>query len=191
VDAAPNLDDESQGLLRRICAAANRMDRLIVDVLAYSRIMRAELKLSNVDMEQLIAGILENDAALRERAEVVVQRPLAAVFGNATMLTQVFSNLLDNAAKFVAPGVKPQIHVSSENRGGSVRLYVRDNGVGIAPEYHKKIFGIFQRLDASAPGTGIGLAIVRKAVERMSGVVGLTSSPGNGTKFWIELGAAE
>src|SRR5207244_1419981 len=117
---------------------------------------------------------------------------LTTVQGNPALLDQVLTNLLSNAVKFVAPGVRPRVTVRSERRDGRVLLWVEDNGIGIAAEFREQIFGIFQRLNREEdyPGTGIGLAIVRKAMERMGGKVGVESTPDQGSRFWIELPVA-
>ena len=93
------------------------------------------------------------------------------------------------ALKFVSPGHRPRIEIWSEARGGVVRIWVADWGIGIPPQYHKKIFGLFQRLHSqeSYPGTGVGLALVRKGMERMGGKIGVESQPSQGTRFWFEL----
>jgi signal transduction histidine kinase len=111
------------------------------------------------------------------------------VLGHEAFLTQCISNLLSNAVKFVAPGVKPKVVVCTKPFGEEVRLWVEDNGIGIPVENQKQIFGIFQRLHGHTayPGTGIGLAIVQKAVERMGGRVGVESALGKGSKFWLQL----
>jgi signal transduction histidine kinase len=106
------------------------------------------------------------------------------------LLSQVFSNLISNGLKFVASGSEPQVRVRSEEaQEGWIRTWIEDNGIGIPPEYHEKIFQVFERLnDASTyPGTGIGLAIVRRALGRMGGRVGVESEEGKGSRFWIEL----
>ena len=105
------------------------------------------------------------------------------------MLEQVFANLLGNALKFVAAEAVPRIQVWSELRDQMVRVCVQDNGIGIKPEHAKKLFQPFSRLvnGTEYPGTGIGLAIVRKGVERMGGRVGMDSQPGKGSCFWVEL----
>jgi len=107
-------------------------------------------------------------------------------------LTQAISNLLNNAVKFVAPGTRPTARVWTEPRADRVRLWIEDNGIGIKPEYQHRLFGMFQRIHPGAAyeGTGIGLAIVRKAVERMDGRVGVESDGCHGSRFWIELAAA-
>ncbi len=104
-------------------------------------------------------------------------------------LAQAVTNLLRNAIKFVAPGVVPRVHVRCENRGEWVRLSVEDNGIGIRSELQSRLFGMFERLhvERNYEGTGIGLAIVRKAIERMGGTVGVESDGTNGSRFWIEL----
>jgi signal transduction histidine kinase len=111
------------------------------------------------------------------------------VAGNASLLTQAVSNLLVNASKFVPAGRTPHIRVWTESHEGKARFFVKDNGIGIAPEHQHRLFGIFQRIHPGGPhdGTGIGLAIVRKAVERLGGQVGMISDGANGSTFWIEL----
>jgi len=102
---------------------------------------------------------------------------------------QVVTNLLTNAVKFVGPGVRPHVRVWAEERDEWGRLWVEDNGIGIAQEHQDRIFRVFERLHGSEmyPGTGIGLAIVAKGTERMGGRAGVESTPGKGSKFWIEL----
>jgi signal transduction histidine kinase len=111
------------------------------------------------------------------------------VWANPTALEQVFMNLLTNAVKFVARDVQPHVRVWSEICQGRVRLYIKDNGIGIAPEHHERIFGVFERLHKADvyPGTGIGLAIVEKAVQRMQGQIALESAVGQGSCFRVEL----
>jgi signal transduction histidine kinase len=109
--------------------------------------------------------------------------------GHEGFLTQCIFNLLGNAVKFVAPGVKPRIKIWAEEIESRVRLWVEDNGIGIEPRNQDRIFRLFERVQAATEyeGTGIGLTITRKAVERMGGRVGLESQPGAGSRFWIEL----
>ena len=109
------------------------------------------------------------------------------MLGNEAGLTQCFSNLLGNAVKFVAPDVSSRVRVWAETHGNRVRLLFEDNGIGIEKEAQERIFGIFERLNTEYPGTGIGLAIVKKALEKMGGSVGIDSEPGKGSRFWIEL----
>lgn len=187
-DHAQSLDAEAQGLLRRIERAARRMDRLIRDVLNYSRIVQGESPLECVNVDALLHGIAESYPAFApDKADIAIEGSIPPVLGNEAMLTQIFSNLLGNAVKFVAPGVRPRIRVCAERRGALVRISVQDNGIGIPETQHEKIFGIFQQAETGYEGTGIGLAIVKKAVERMGGRVGVDSTAGEGSTFWVEV----
>ncbi len=187
-DFAPQLESEAQEYLHRIAKSANRMDKLIQDVLNYSKVVQAELPLEPVNVEHLLRGILDTYPMFTtDKVDVVLLRPFVPVLGNEAMLMQIFSNLMGNAVKFVAPGVKPSIQIGSEARGSIVCLHVQDNGIGIAEDQHEKIFQIFQQVERGGEGTGIGLAIVRKAVERMGGKISLESQLGKGSTFQVEL----
>jgi PAS domain S-box-containing protein len=198
----PQLGADVQRFLDRIARAAGRMDNLIQDVLNYSRIVRADLPLEPVDMGQLLHGIVDTYPMLAaEKAEIVIKGEFPVVLGNEAMLTQVFSNLLGNAVKFVDPKSKPRVEVWAQDgtlktgrdeegaRRASrfVTILIQDNGIGIPADQHEKIFAMFQRANKGYEGTGIGLAIVRKAVERMGGRTGVQSQPGQGSTFWVEL----
>jgi PAS domain S-box-containing protein len=174
--------------VERISVAAKQMDALIRDLLAFSRLARDRVELSPIDLGPLLAEVIA-DMRL-EGSPAQVTGPSAVVLGNRVLLSQVFSNLISNGLKFVVSGAEPRVRVwAQEGPDGWVRTWVEDNGIGIAPEYHEKIFQVFERLnDASAyPGTGIGLAIVRRAVGRMGGKVGVESSEGKGSRFWVDL----
>ncbi len=175
----------------RIAAAAQRMDRLIRDLLDYGRLTREELPLEAVDVNALLLDLLEHmGPEIRERrARVGIEGSLPELLVHRVTFAQVLTNLISNAIKFVAPGVEPRLRIRAERRDGSVRLWFEDNGIGVDSRYHERIFGVFQRLhpETSYPGTGIGLAIVKKAIERMGGRVGVESEPGRGSRFWIDL----
>jgi signal transduction histidine kinase/DNA-binding response OmpR family regulator len=177
--------------LQRIVAASRRMDMLTEDLLAYSRLSRTAVELIAVDLEGVIADALAQLEAeiRRQEAQVIVERPLPHVAAHYVTLVQAVMNLLGNALKFVPADVRPRIRVWAEEQDDRICLRFRDNGIGIAPEYQERIFRIFERLHGSGayPGTGIGLSIVRKGVERMGGRVGVESAPGQGSTFWIEL----
>lgn len=188
-DYADKLDERGMDYLNRIREAARRMDRLISDVLVYTKTSRAELKPEPVDLDQLTRDIVSQYSTLKNSApHIEIKSPLGRVLGNPTMLTQTLSNLLQNAAKFVKAGDVPDIRVWSERRGQRVRLFVQDHGIGIAKAAQSKVFDMFQRAhEGTYEGTGIGLAIVKRAVERMNGEVGFQSTAGAGSTFWIEL----
>jgi PAS domain S-box-containing protein len=174
----------------RIMASAERLDNLIQDVLQYSRVARAPLELKEIDLEKLVAQVISDYPSLQPPgADIQIQKPLLRVLGHEAFLTQCISNLLSNAVKFVAPGVKPKVSVYTKAVGTEMRLFVEDNGIGISAENQRQIFGIFQRLhpNTTYPGTGIGLAIVQKAVQRMGGRVGVDSALGKGSSFWLQL----
>ena len=126
------------------------------------------------------------------RAEIQVSPPLAAVWANPSLLEEILFNLLSNALKFVAPATAPRVEIHSEQVETNIRLWIGDKGIGIDPEHHEKIFEIFERLHKNDdyPGTGIGLAIVAKGIERMRGRAGVDSNLGEGSRFWLELPAA-
>jgi signal transduction histidine kinase len=192
-DYGDRLDATGREHAERVVAAARAMDRLIDDLLAYSQLTRTELDLAPLDLGRVLKASLQPlDAEVRSRnARVTIGDSLPAVLGHGPTLTQVLANLLANGLKFVPPDRTPDVRVHAERRdgGGCVRLWVEDNGIGIAPEHHERIFRVFERLHRAAdyPGTGIGLAIVRKAMERMGGSVGVESELGRGSRFWIEL----
>lgn len=195
-DYGPRLDAAGQDYARRIVAASRRMDELILDLLAFSRLSRSEVRLEPLSVETALDDIcaaLEPEIKARQ-AEIVVERPLPRVMGHLPVLDQVFINLLTNALKFVAPDTTPRIRIwSEEGASGMARIWVEDNGIGIAPEHQQRIFRPFERLHGGSkyPGTGIGLAIVLKAVERLGGRVGVESRPGLGSRFWIDLARVE
>jgi len=185
---------EAADHLRRVVSAAARMDRLIQDVLAFARVSRQDLAVGTVDPERLVRDLVEERPELHPpRGRVIIESPLLAVTGDEASLTQCIANLLDNAVKFVATGTMPEVRVSTARVGNVVRIHVVDNGIGIDEAGKQKLFGVFQRLatQQNYQGTGLGLAIVRKAAERMGGRVGVESTPGKGSTFWVELPAAD
>ena len=187
-ESGDQLTPENADHLRRIMEAARRMDALISDSLQYARIVREHVPLTPVEPAQVLRGILESYPSLQPpRVKVEINEPLPAVFVNETGLAQCFANLMVNAVKFVRPEKVPHIRIWAETRGDVVRFWFEDNGIGIPPEYKERIFGMFQQLDRSYEGTGIGLALVRKTAGRMNGKVGVESEPGTGSRFWLEF----
>lgn len=190
-ECSEQISPEGKEYLRRIGVAAARMDRLITDALSYSGTVRQELPLEPVDVGALLRGIVESYPNLQAPLAVVtLASDLPLVLGNEAALTQCCSNLLGNAVKFVAPGCTPHVRVSAERRGEWVRLWFEDDGIGIPEGMLTRVFGMFQRLSKHYEGTGIGLALVKKVVERLGGSVGVESQLGRGSRFWLELKAA-
>lgn len=189
-DYAKTLDEKARHYLERIEKASLRLDMLIQDVLAYSKVAKGEIDLHPVDLEKLIAEILPAHPELQPpRANILIQQPLPAVIGHEAYLTQCITNLLGNSARFVREGEIPQISIRAEDAGARVRLWFEDNGIGIDPAHFERIFQIFGQVHGEKKygGTGIGLAIVRKAVQRMNGEIGVESELGQGSRFWILL----
>jgi signal transduction histidine kinase len=194
-DCGEELSPDGQEYTRRIVAAAVRMDTLIQDLLAYARLSREALSPQPVDLDEVVGDVLSQvQGELSERGAVVrVERPLGRVLAHRPTVGQVITNLVGNALKFVDRQKVPEVRIHSERRGPCVRLWVEDRGIGVAPEHRERIFRVFERLHGQEayPGTGIGLAIVRKGAERMGGSAGVESEPGQGSQFWIELRRAE
>lgn len=186
-------------VLQRVVTAAVRMDSLIQDVLALTNVIRRPVTLSPVDVDGLVCALVRERPELSPpHAEVEIESPLLPVVAHEAMLSQCLTNLLSNAVKFVEPGSVPRILVWTEAVSGSatelperslVRIWIEDEGIGIPPDARVRIFEIFQRLHSTSQyeGSGIGLAIVRKAVERMGGQVGVDSEVRKGSRFWLEL----
>jgi signal transduction histidine kinase/CheY-like chemotaxis protein len=183
--------DENLDWLRRITTSAARMDRLITDALQFSKAGRREMRLEPTDAAALLQGIIQSYPSMQPpKAVVGLEGKIPRVLGNEAGLTQCFSNLLDNAVKFVQPGKVPEVRVRAEPREAFVRLWFEDNGIGIPKQAQGKLFLMFQRATTDFEGTGVGLALVKKVAERMGGKVGVESEPGKGSRFWLELRAA-
>jgi signal transduction histidine kinase len=191
-DFSAALPAQAAEYLKRIARNAARLDRMVTDVLTFSRLARAQVRLERVNVDRLVHQIVEHHPGMRApQAQVEIQLP-HEVLAHEPSLTQALSNLLTNAVKFVPPNVKPQLSVWSEGQNRQVRIWVADNGIGVDPKHQHRLFSMFERLHPHLPyeGTGVGLAIVRKAVERMGGSVGMESDGVSGSRFWIELRAA-
>jgi signal transduction histidine kinase/CHASE3 domain sensor protein len=191
-DYGDRLDETGQDYARRVVAAARRMDTLIQDLLAYGRLGRSEVRPSPVPLDTVVdEALLMLEADASDLATIVeVNRPMPEVMAHRLTLSQAVANLIGNAIKFHRPGEVPRVRIFAERReGGRVRFWVEDEGLGIEAEHLDRIFRIFERLHGAEtyPGTGIGLAIVRRGVERMGGAVGVESTTGVGSRFWVEL----
>jgi PAS domain S-box-containing protein len=200
------LSETGKDYANRIKRAARFMDSLLMDLLTFSGTAHQRIELASVNLETVVQTTLVRlETEIQEKnARVENSGPWPAVLAHESTLGQVLFNLMSNALKFVAPGVAPVLRVrvdewaavaplppGSEDKhlsGSWVRVWVEDNGIGIAPEHQGQIFRLFTRLDGNQyPGTGLGLSIVQKAVERMGGRVGVESTPGQGSRFWFEL----
>jgi signal transduction histidine kinase len=190
-DYAKDLDDEGRSFLETIQTSTEEMSQLIDDLLAYSRLERREFKPDRLDLQPLITTVVERKKheATECRIDFVVNANGGSVVADPNGLTQSLSNLLDNAVKFTRHVPQPRIEVGSKETTTNCLLWVRDNGIGFDMRYHDRIFDIFQRLNKSEdyPGTGVGLAIVRKAMERMGGRAWAESQPGQGATFYLEI----
>jgi light-regulated signal transduction histidine kinase (bacteriophytochrome) len=183
------LDAEADEFIGFAVDGAKRMQQLINDLLAFSRIGRQERNPVPVDLERVFDQVVANLAvAESESGAVVTHDPLPQVVGDRSQLGQVLQNLLANAMKF--RGDRPaRVHVSARRGEGEWVLTVRDEGIGIAPEHLERIFVIFQRLHTRAEydGSGVGLAICKKIVERHGGKIGVESQLGSGTTFTFTI----
>ncbi|MBD3884156.1 CHASE3 domain-containing protein [Phormidium tenue FACHB-886] len=197
-DFGDQLDEIGVSYIESILEDSMQMEGLISDLLNYSRLSRSQISLQPVDLAAVLAEALRQiSAQIQEKqASINISPNLPQVVAQRSILTQVITNLLSNAIKFVDSGVRPQVEVFAEDdphHQTHVRLWIADNGIGIAPEHQQRIFRVFERLHGieSYPGTGIGLAIVRKGMERMGGQVGVESQPGQGSRFWLTLPKAK
>jgi PAS domain S-box-containing protein len=188
-DHGAKLDVAAAETMRKAIASTQRMDGMVLDLLAFTRLAHEAMPVEPTAVEKILGFICQDRPDFRRpKAEVSIQSPLPRVMGNSASLVQCLTNLLDNAVKFVAPGVKPKVRIYTEDEGEAVRLVVEDNGIGIKTTDQAALFRMFHRLHGSEyPGTGIGLAIVRKAAERMGGCAGFESQPGRGSRFWLQL----
>jgi PAS domain S-box-containing protein len=219
-DFSQGLAAPARKVIEKIARASGRMESLTRDLLEFSRISRQEIVLSPVEIEPIVEDVMALRPSYVKQA-ITTRGPLHRVRAHRGLLQHVLGNLLDNAVKFVRPDASPKITISSEvverpspstrpqslifsstesaperptpeSDNGQVRIWVRDEGIGIPREAHGKIFGIFERGTSSDlyEGTGIGLAIVARAMQRMGGTCGVESEPEKGSQFWIELPAA-
>ena len=180
---------EGQQYGSRILGAAKHAEKLMNDLLEYGRLAHMPLPLADVDSQAITETVLRRMAQdIREHgARVRVKGPLPIVRANGTVLDEALGNLIGNALKYTSDGESPMVHISAEARGNMARITVEDYGTGISQENLSRLFKPFQRLDAKKPGSGLGLSIVAKGIERMGGKVGVESSVGRGSRFWIEL----
>src|SRR2546425_815798 len=183
------LDDKGRTFIAYAVDGATRMQRLINDLLEFSRVSTRGKPMQPVDVNRVLGAVRANlSVAIREADALVTSDELPTVVADETQLVQLLQNLVGNAIKFRG-GERPHVHVSAQPAATECVFAVRDNGIGIAPEYFERIFVIFQRLHARGeyPGTGIGLAVCRRIVERHGGRIWVESAPGQGSTFYFAL----
>jgi signal transduction histidine kinase len=190
VEEVTGLDVVANDYAGRINKSAQFMDAMLMDLLAFSAVSQKRVELTLISLESVVESVLsrlgKDIQDKGARVETIGSWP--SVFAHKSTLDQVLLNLISNALKFVAPDVLPVVRLRAEDRAEFIRIWVEDNGLGIAPDHQKQIFQLFSRLEgAKYGGTGIGLAIVEKGVERMGGRVGVEASLGQGSRFWFEL----
>jgi light-regulated signal transduction histidine kinase (bacteriophytochrome) len=188
---AGKLDADADEYIEFAVGGANRMQALINDLLSYSRVGREEIAGKPVDTQIVLDQALANlSSAIEERSALVSSGELPTVWANHGMLVRLFQNLIGNALKF-CKAERPIVRIQAEVRGGEWLFSVADNGIGIEAQYKDRIFMIFQRLHKQSeyPGTGIGLAVCKRIVERTGGRMWLESEPGKGTTFFFTLPA--
>ena len=192
---AGRLQERDRFCLNQILAAAHRLDRLIEDLLAYSRLDAETPTQTAVDVAALVDTMLrDRSATIRDQhVELVVRLDVHTLHVWQRGLTQVLANLVDNALKYTRKTAQPRVEIVSERRPTGVLITVRDNGIGFDMRYHDRIFGLFNRLvrQEDFEGTGAGLAIAKRVVEKMNGRLWAESAPGQGSTFFVELPAEE
>lgn len=182
------LDDDANEFIQYAVDGALRMQSLINDLLEYSRVETKGKDPAVIDMHDILDQVINNlNIKITEKNAKVIYDELPVVIADGSQMIQLLQNLIDNALKF--SGTSPEIHISSREESDHYLFSVQDNGIGIEPEYFTKIFQIFQRLHAKEdyPGTGIGLAICRRIVERHGGKIWVESKPGEGTIFYFTI----
>ena len=188
-DYGPRLDGGAVELMRHAVEGATRMQVLIHDLLAYSRVGTRGKPFEPTDCNAALEKAVANlGAAIHESGASITHDTLPSLMGDPTQLTQLFQNLIGNGLKFHA-GNRPEIHVGARRTDDGWLFSVRDNGIGIDPQYRERIFIIFQRLHTRTeyPGTGIGLAICKRIVERHGGQITVDSEPGKGSTFSFNI----
>lgn len=190
------LGKEGTGYATHIIEAATRQADLVDALLAHISVGRTDLRMEPTDLARMTGEVLADLVIDLEEKQAIVEMAgveHTPVRANPASVYLVLLNLVSNACKFVSPGTQPHVRLWTESRDALVRLCVEDNGIGIARQDMTALFGAFQRLHTAKPypGTGIGLALVKRAVERMGGSVGLASELGKGSVFWVELAAAK
>jgi PAS domain S-box-containing protein len=190
-DYAAALTEDGCGYLHKITTAAARLDRLIIDLLAYTRVQQVPMLQDEVDLLPIVNRAVEHarrDHRIQDLA-ITIAPSLGKVRAEAVTLEHIFLNLVSNAVKFAREGVAPEVRIFSESLEAWTRVWVEDNGIGIDPRFKERVFGMFERLHPhlKIPGTGVGLAIVAMAMQRLGGSCGVEPNQPHGSRFWLEF----
>ncbi|MCP5463518.1 MAG: PAS domain S-box protein [Deltaproteobacteria bacterium] len=189
-EMGPKLDEDNLSYLDRVVGSASKMQVLIADLLQFSRAGKTDLEWESVSIKELIDGVLNDlEAEITEKRATIEVGPMPSLVGAKTLLHQLFLNLIGNAIKFCPAGKVPHVAIESRDNGKVFEFWVKDNGIGIESKFSDRVFQVFQRLNLQSefPGTGIGLAICKKVVERHGGKISFESEPGKGTTFYFKL----
>jgi signal transduction histidine kinase len=189
-DYGDKLDQQGKHYLERLMSNAGFMEQLITDLLEFSRVGRREEKPEMLNAEEIIKNVLDQCyTSINTRSvKVTCSTPLPSIFFDRTRLIQVFLNLISNSIKFMGDQAEPMVEIGGQSTERFVEFYVKDNGIGIDPQHHHLIFGVFQRLkEVEVEGTGIGLAVVKKIVDLAGGKIWFESKKGAGTTFFFQL----
>lgn len=184
------LDEKGRDYTGRVKKASDKMDKLVLDLLEYARLNHAPLTLAEVNLDEAVTTTLaaRRDDIERMGVDMHVNRSLGSVWGDVSVITEILKRLIDNALQYKKPDRVLRIEIWSEMGVGWVKLWIKDNGIGIEPRFQERIFQMFERLDVtSETSTGAGLAIVAKGMERLGGSAGVQSTLGQGSAFWIEI----
>ncbi len=191
---AGKLDEDEQENLQFMIQGAKRMQELIDALLTYSRVHTRGKPPERVDLKGIVEDLKEVELAIpleESGGEIVIEEPLPAVYADPSQMHQLLQNLIANGLKYHREGVPPVIIIRGKVEGSMARIEVQDNGIGIEKEYQDRIFGMFQRLHADNEGTGVGLAVCKRIVERHGGGIGVESTPGCGSTFWFTVPVEE
>jgi light-regulated signal transduction histidine kinase (bacteriophytochrome) len=187
------LDETADKYIGFASGGARRMQELINALLDYSRVTTRTKELQPVDLDAVVDDALMNlSIAIEECGATVAREPLATVNGDRSQLVRLVQNLVANAIKFRQEGAKSHVRISGERQGATFRLAIADNGIGIEPRHHDRIFEVFRRIHPKRfPGTGIGLSICQRIVERHDGTIRVESTLGQGSTFYVTLPIAQ
>lgn len=187
--AAGNIEQFRKDI-RRIYGAVNKMQSLLNELLELSRIGRLTNEPETLSFEEIVNDAIKTveGQIVKRNVEVKIQTGLPKIHGDRQRLTEVLQNLIDNSTKFMGDQQNPLVEIGQQGReDGMTIFFVRDNGIGIAPEFSEKIFGLFNKLDPEIEGTGVGLALVKRIVEYHGGRIWVESEKGNGSTFFFTL----